>query len=201
MAKNTVLIFSDKIFQKTFVYDISDSFNPESLGVIDDEAYVIEDLPNTTYIIISTKYDNGDAAIYDLSDPSQVSLVSYVGGGGHAKSIETKYPYLYMGFSNWGGEIYIYNISDYFSPLYVEKFTVKGEYSSISSLKRVSNTYLLSILKPTGESILYDVENPTIPTQKGMIDLGSEAYKLVCYDKYAYIAAGGGGLKIVRITE
>ncbi len=193
-CKDTVLLYSDNVFDKVFLYNVANANNPESLSVIDYFANVIENIKNYPYVII------GDAGyIYDLSSPNTPTLLSDLSGWNYV-SFHNKGSYIYAGWHGWADRVEIHNISNPSLPVYVEDF-YPPSHGTIYGVFSLPTTYYLVTSTSQADLDVYDVEDPSSPLWKGTLNIGSEGYKLVCYDKYAYVAAGGGGLKIVRVME
>jgi len=144
-----------------FVYDISNTANPQEIVSYYDHVYGITSIDINEEVACLNSPHNG-VLLYDLSQPSVPSFISKISTA--SKAIALNYPNLYLITYGHLGDIYIYDISVPEQPEF---------FNSINPGTSPTDIYLDDNLAfVTGSQVveIFSVENPANPISVGQID-------------------------------
>lgn len=139
----------------------------------------------------------GSLQILDMQDVTQPS---YVGAFGEYQRITRVAVYANRGYVIDEGRLRIYDLSNGAAPSLLGQFqttgwqpwwvTVYGKYA-----------YILDAYSSSPGLTIVDVSVPSMPVQKGFLNLAGSAWRMVIQGNYAYIANFMQGLVIVNISD
>jgi len=95
--------------------------------------------------------------------------------------------------------IKIYDKSNPDSLVLLSRLDTQGEARDIELVNTIDRRFLV-VADLDGGLRVIDVTNPASPVEVDQVDIPGNAYAVDYSDGYAYVCAGTGGLKIIRLN-
>ena len=177
---------NDYLFE---IVDISDPTSPLAVkGQFVTGGYVLSVTVHEHYLLVG---GGSRFWIYDISDPVNPSLISYVSVGGAATSIAVNGNYAYLSLNENG--FTVIDISNVEHPIVVaNNDNETPTYAVVSEKYAYIATYLALWV--------IDISVPYKPEEITLFPTGSQARQVRVSKNYAYVAEGYAGLWIIDIS-
>jgi len=183
------------------IIDVSDSARPAEIGnclAIGGGADVAV-FGNHAYLVGG----NTALSVINVADPTQPVKVASWWTSGDAEGVAVACNYAYIAEApnpgnGEGGGLRIFNVSN---PEHTFPIGFYFASSSAQSARRVALVGSYALVTISGGILIVDVSDPTRPTNVGFYATPSYPWDLAIASSYTYVAAGDGGLLILRLLR
>lgn len=160
---------------------------------------------NQAYLVTNSQ-SGADFFIYDVTTPTNPSLLGSLDLGGDGNKVFVLGNYAYVATTVNSQEMKIINVSNPAAPILAGSFNTATNADARSVFVVGQTAYLVTNNNTTGvgyELYSINVTNPAAPTLLGGLNLGSSARDLFISGNYAYIASTNTAqeLQIANITN
>lgn len=172
--------------------DVSDPTAPLSLGSHFDGGAVFRNAVDIRWPHAFVAIQQNGVQIYDVNDPTSISLVNTIAVGGNARDVVVR-DYLYVAAGAGGLEIY-----EFTSPTTVSllgSLALAGDARDL-----VITTHYAYVASGSGGLHVVDISDPTTPALRGTAATPSDADDVILRANTAYVSGAGGGVHVIDIT-
>ncbi|MBW3015025.1 hypothetical protein KY330_01260 [Candidatus Woesearchaeota archaeon] len=150
------------------------------------------------YAYVGTSNSSKDVEIFDISNPTDISIVGYADLTNSVNGIYVLNKYMYTISNDLGGDDFeIFDISNKSNPVKVAGVELGANGDEIY----VSGRYAYIGTDGSNEFKIYDISDPTNPELIGTANPGDNVRGLYISGKYAFIGFQAGGSTLIKIYD